>query len=333
MVYAGTETREPVYAQQHLQRYHSFSMVRYLENVAPGRNGGGWIDPFGAENNMTRWIEQANLTVLAKAKELMLFNFEEMTTNDVFPPLGKELIRIDHVLEQLGTPTGVSVYEPYNGDGEDLLYTYLGMGGIAMEPTPEFKEDAPVIFCAQSACVDSDIMEKLEQYVKNGGTAVVTIGFFKEQYENGMKDMTSVRLTGRKIVASEYMINFRNHTDTTIAKAKEPIGFEVLQYKTNASWADISLVAREYNFPILSEDNYGKGRLFILNIPDKSVRIFLRENVKKIKDIESGAVYDCLVPQPKPSRWFDGCTIMLEPLEYAVDIKMNPGEVHFFTYV
>lgn len=386
MVYTGTETRDPVYSQQHLQRYHSFSLVRYLENIAPGRNGGGWIDPFGSEDDISRWIEQADLTVLAGARELMLFNFEEMMTNKVFPPLGKALIRMDDILEKLGTPVGTSVYEPHNGDGEDLLYTYLGMGGAAFSPTPDFCEDAPAIFLTQSSCVDRDIMEKVERYVRNGGTAVATIGFMKEQYDKGIKDMTSLRLTGRKIAGSQFMINFRNHVDTAFIKGRKAVSYEVLRYKTNASWSDVSLICGEYNFPILLEDNYGKGRLFILNIPDNfadlyklprevwaavnkvmsigrdvyaasdekismltydndtfgvqsyagsdtSVRVFIREGVKGIRDLESGELYAELQPQPEPSRWFDGCTTMPEPLEYAIDIELAPGEIRFFGLV
>ncbi|MBQ0001335.1 MAG: hypothetical protein KBT01_07360, partial [Clostridiales bacterium] len=143
MVYSGTETREPVYNHQHLQRYHSYSMVRYLENTAPGRNGGGWIDPGGSGDNITRWLEQADLTMFAKAKELMLFNFEWMAKSLVLPPLGKEFYRVDALMGQAGNPVGVSAYEPFNGQGEDLLYNYLGMMGAAIEPTPYFDEKAP----------------------------------------------------------------------------------------------------------------------------------------------------------------------------------------------
>ena len=383
MVYTGTETREPVYSQQHLQRYHSFSMIRYMDNIAPGRNGGGWIDPFGSEDNMNRWLEQANLTLLAGAKELMLFNFEEMLTNAVFPPLGKELYRIDKLVGMAGRSIGISVYEPYNGDGEDLLYTYLGMGGISFEPTPYFDETAPAIFVAESASVDKYIMTKLESYVRKGGTAVITSGFMRSQYENGIKDMTSLRFTGRHISAKEYFVNFRNHFENYTYKGIEDISFEVLSYKTNASWADVSLVAGEYNFPILSEDNYGDGRLFILNIPDNfadlyklpkdiwaaigkvmsighelyiasdekinlfsydngiygiqtysarptNATIYVRKETLGIEDVESGVKVETVVPMPLPSKWFDGCTVMPEDPEFAIDISITPGQLKFF---
>src|SRR5690606_14672513 len=40
-IYTGTETRDAVLSAQHLQPYHGYSIMRYFENVAPGRNGGG----------------------------------------------------------------------------------------------------------------------------------------------------------------------------------------------------------------------------------------------------------------------------------------------------
>lgn len=385
MIYSGTETREAVYSQQHLQRYHSYSMVRYMENVAPNRNGGGWIDPYAADDNMSRFLEQAELTVLAKAKELMLFNFEVvMKQFDTLPSLGKYLIRFDNILSQVENPVGVSVYEPYNGDGEDLLYTYLGMGGVAVEPTPIFKDDAPTVFCAESACVDANIMEKLKTYVMNGGNAVVTTGFMRRQYDNGIKDMTSLRFTGRHMSGSEYLIGFSNYTDSSVAEGKEDVLFEVLQYKTNASWADVSVVSGEYNFPILSEDKYGKGRLFILNVPENladlyklpldvwaaiskvlsmgqdvyaasnekislfayengiygiqnysvrpaKVRVYVRRELKGLINIETNEKYSAIIPMPKPGCWFDCCTFIPEDEEYAVEIKIGPGEVRFLS--
>lgn len=383
MIYSGTETREAVYSQQHLQRYHSYSMVRYMENVAPNRNGGGWIDPYAADDNMSRFMEQAELTVLAKAKELMLFNFEVvMKQFSTLPSLGKYLIRFDDMLSKLGSPVGISVYEPYNGDGEDLLYTYLGMGGVAVEPTPSFKEDAPTIFLGESACVDTDIMDKLKAYVMKGGNAVITTGFMRKQYDNGIKDMTSLRFTGRHMAGSEYLIGFSNYTDSLVAKGKDDVLFEVLQYKTNASWADVSVVNEDYNFPILSEDKYGKGRLFILNVPENladlyklpldvwasiskvlsmgqdvyaasdekislfayengiygiqnysvrpaKVRVIVRRELKGLVNVETGEKYKAIIPMPKPGCWFDCCTFIPEDEEYAVEMKLGPGEVRF----
>ncbi len=274
MIYTGTETRDPVYSPQHLQRYESYSIIRLLENTAPGRNGGGWIDQGGCSPNMNIWLEQANLTMFAKAKELMLFNFSDLVDSPALPPLGQQFYRVDEMMGKAGNPVGVSAWEPFDGDGEDQLYNYLGMCGAAIEPSPFFDETAPTVLFTQSTSHAPDAMEKLEAYVRKGGNAIVTVGFFKQLYDKGIKDLTSVRLTGRHVLSDEYMIDHSNYTDTHFAKGAEKVLFEILDYKTNATNSDITLIAGEQNFPIMTEDNYGKGRFFILNVPENFADLY-----------------------------------------------------------
>ncbi len=45
-IYTGTETRDPLATEQHLQPYESYEIVRYFENIKPGGNGGGWVDGY-----------------------------------------------------------------------------------------------------------------------------------------------------------------------------------------------------------------------------------------------------------------------------------------------
>lgn len=274
MIYTGTETREPCYSAQHLQRYESYSIMRLMENTAPGRNGGGWIDQGGASDNVNRWLEQANLTMLAKGKELMLFNFEALVDSSDLPPLGHELYRIDRFIGGAGEPIGVKAWEPFDADGEDQVYNYLGMGGVNVEPSPYFDENAPTVLLTQSSACEPDAMEKLEAYVRKGGNAIVTIGFVHETYDKGIKEMTSVRLTHRHVIGNEYMIDNANYTASHYTRGTDPVMFEVIDYKTNATCSDITLIAGEDNFPIMTEDNYGKGRLFILNVPENFADLY-----------------------------------------------------------
>ncbi|MBE5793246.1 MAG: hypothetical protein E7323_00995 [Clostridiales bacterium] len=274
MVYTGTETRDPQYSAQHLQRYLSYSIIRLMENTAPGRNGGGWIDPFGSTANMNFYLQQADMTMLAKAKELMLFNFSVMENTALLPALGHELIRMDQVLGKLGNPIGVAAWEPFDGDGEDQLYNYLGMGGIAVEPSPYFDETAPVVLFTESTACDPTAMNKLEAYLRRGGNAVVTTGFFRQNYDNGMKDLTSVRLTHRHVLCDEYMISHYNYRENAFCKGHEKLLFEILSYKTNATCPDVGLIAGEHTFPLMTEDSYGKGRLFILNVPENFADLY-----------------------------------------------------------
>jgi hypothetical protein len=268
-LFTGTETRNPKYEQQHLQRYLSYSILRYMENVSPGRNGGGWIDPFGLADDISGWIEQAEFTLFAKAKELMLFNFFAMTDTGFLPPLTPRLNRLNMIIPDCGKPTGARLYEPYNADGEDQLVTYLGMTGIAFEPSPVFNGgETETVFLPQSAAYDKAVMPKLEKHVREGGTAVITTGFLKACLDIGIKDMTSARPTGRRATGHEYWIQGYGEA-RTVAYGVKPVLLEAIDYKTNASWCEAALMTEFNSFPILIHDFYGKGHLYILNMPDE----------------------------------------------------------------
>ena len=73
-IYTGTETRDPVITDQHLQQYESYQIVRYFDNIAPGRNGGGWVDTYDTRY-LDRYAEQLWDTMLAKAPQIMLFQY------------------------------------------------------------------------------------------------------------------------------------------------------------------------------------------------------------------------------------------------------------------
>ncbi len=273
MIYSGTETRDPFYNAQHLQRYESYSIIRLMENSAPGRNGGGWIDLGGASDNINKYLEQAHLTMYGKAKKLMLFNFPSMVDSDALPALGNAFKRTDEIVGKMGNPVGVATWEPFDGDGEDQVYNYLGMCGAAIEPSPFFNEKAPTVFFTESTAHEKDSAKKLIKYVREGGNGIVTIGYFKKMYEE-LKEMTSVRLTGRHVIGNEYMVSNANYMRSEVAAAAESVLFEILQYKTNATHSDITLCVGEDNFPVMTEDNYGKGRFFILNLPENYADLY-----------------------------------------------------------
>ena len=276
MIYTGTETRDPIYSQQHLQRYESYSLVRLMENTAPGRNGGGWIDLGGSSDNINRWLEQAEFTLLGGARELTLFNFPSLLDTPALAAMDPVLRRVDDFLDHAGKPVGLAVWEPFDADGEDQLCSYLGMCGLPLELTHDFPEDAPAVLLTQRCACLPDAMEKLEAYVRRGGKAIVTTGFVHETYDRGIRDMTSVRLTHRHVLGSEYLIdrNDYGYRASACERGVEPVLFEALDYKTNATWADVLLLAGEDNFPVLTEDFYGRGRLLILNAPENFADLY-----------------------------------------------------------
>ena len=112
--------------------------------------------------------------------------------------------------------------------------------------------------------------------MRGGGKAIITTGFLHETYDRGIRDMTSVRLTHRHVTGSSYMIDQCDfdYAGIRFAQGTEKVMFEALDYKTNATWADILVLSGEDNFPVLTEDFYGRGRLLILNVPENFADLY-----------------------------------------------------------
>lgn len=268
-IYTAAESRNPKMSQQHLPRYLSYSLFRYLENAAPGKNNGAWVDNGDSSNNINWYAEQVLLAVYAGAKEICLFGFGGLTDSPYLPMLGCQLRLADEDRSRMGKPQGVSVYHPFNADcGEDQLYNYVGMLGIPLEPTPFFDEKADSIFLTASACKDPQVMDKLKNYVADGGHAIVTSGFVKNMQGRGIEDMTSARVT-EKVVTGDYFC-----TDPYIGDRREffhgpaAITMHGMDYKTNATWSDAEMITEYCNYPVWLRDDYGQGELYIWNIPD-----------------------------------------------------------------
>ena len=148
------------------------------------------------------------------------------------------------------------------------------MGGIAVEPVPEFDNNASTILITESCKHDPEILDKMKAFMIKGGNIVMTVGFLKAMYDKGVRDLTSVQLTGRSFTGREYMIGNRNFNKGFIAKGQDSCLFELLQHKDNAVWCDITVVSNELNGPMMTEEDYGNGRLFVLNVPQNHADLY-----------------------------------------------------------
>ncbi|MBO4788089.1 MAG: hypothetical protein J5531_04220 [Lachnospiraceae bacterium] len=269
--YTGTETRSPAYTDQHLPEYLSYSLVRYMENAWPGRNGGGWFDTYACWST-DRYLEQAYLTAFAKAKELMHFQWSDLIDNAFVAPMGVQLRKIDAMMGGLGNPTGVPVYIPFASSGENHLEMRLGMLGVPVEPTPFFPAEAPRMLLTESSLADPDIVEKLESYVRAGGVAVVTSGFFREAGD-AMRaaGLTEARLTGRKIPVTRYHIT---GSFAGFAEHRKPALYPEIVHGNNDSWSLLNGGDSDVHSTLFLRRAYGAGRLYILAVPELDADLY-----------------------------------------------------------
>jgi hypothetical protein len=276
-LYTGTETRDAVRSAQHLQPYHGYSIMRYFENLAPGRNGGGWVDPYGS-SGYERYAEQLWLTLFAKSgKQMALFEWGAIQR-----PLGaaqpgaaagapgsaaaaaaRAFTQVDPVLPALGKPVALRSYRPFHSTGEDHLQSFLGMAGLPMEILPRFPEEDGIVLLTEQAAADPRIVEKIERHVRAGKSVVITTGLLRQLQDRGIGRIAEIRHSGRVAQFSQFMVGY----GPLVAGAK-PLLIPQVTYLTNDSWELVSAIEGDNGWPLLHDADYSGGHLFVLVVPE-----------------------------------------------------------------
>jgi len=270
-IYTGTETRDPLYTLQHLPKYLSYFLMRYLENVMPGRNGGGWFDIYDCGGNVNYYAQQAYGTLLGKAKEVTLYCLGSLLGKKgrIFvPSAGYAFEAMDDFAGDLGNPVGTACYLPHHANGEDYLHNYLGMLGIPLEPYPEYPVDSRRILLTESAAADAGIIVKIQNSLLNGADVMVTSGFVKVLQDKGFDRLAHIRWTDRKVQVSRYAFSPKAYNMENTVCADQAVLLPVMGYATNDTWQLAGGLGEDSAVPVLQAHDIGKGRLYILTIPD-----------------------------------------------------------------
>jgi len=270
-----------------------------MENVKPGKNGGGWFDPYTCEFNLGSYLEQLYLTLLAKAKEgcmFCYFDYTEINHKMVVPMAGLAYEEIDKVLEHLGKPIGTASYIPYHSSGEDFLHNYLGMSGMPIEPTPEYPTNAKNVFLSENAAKDDKILDKIKKSLVDGNNVIVTSGFLKATQDKGFASIANVRVSDRKQTVSKFALSDRFNVPAYVISEK-PIAIPEITYHTNDTWQLISGLGVDNNFSILVKVEYGSGYLYVVTIPEDFGNIYFYPKevlliIRMIMDSEARVTLD-----------------------------------------
>lgn len=303
-VYTGTETRDPVFSAQHLQAYNGYSIFRYFDNLRPGFNHGGWVDPPGVRS-LDNYAEQLWVTLFAKAPEITLFDYRQLL--EAFSPglrgawqgheatsfnydammrayygaagagapaptyavpAGAALQQVDGVIGQLGKPQGVAVYRPSGSMGEDFLPSFLGMIGIPIDLQPHFPTTAHTVLLTQDAAADPMLVEQIEKRVRAGGNVIITSGLLGKLQSRGIDRIADLYLTGQDALVKSFL------GGRTIIDIGEPMLIPQVHYITNDTWEMASAVAGDNGFPMVTDSPYAKGHLFVLTIPNNAADLY-----------------------------------------------------------
>ncbi len=305
-IYTGTETRDPVANDQHLQQYESYEIIRYFDNIKPGGNGGGWVDIYGTRY-LDRYAEQLWDTMLAKTPEIMLFNYGDLLrpaqpgnrdawgalhTSFDYADMEKvhtasgapgqanmatvasySLSQVNAVVGKLGNPIGLASYKPYQSTGEDFLHNYLGMIGIPIELYPQFPADAGPVLLTESAKDDPRIVSEIQAHLQKGQNVIITSGLLRALQGKGIEQIAEVYPTGNVLKMLDYWSpSFGpggQGFDAGLGQHAVPdVLVPEIAFLTNDAWPVVRGVANGRGAPMLLMDRYSKGILYVLTIPE-----------------------------------------------------------------
>ena len=306
-IYTGTETRHPVYTHQNLQPYQSYSIVRFLENVAAGKNGGGWVDPLD-RGTMDRYADQLYLTLFAGAGEITLFHWDGLFdkklkgrfVSSLAAVAGSVFETADQILPALKNPRALTVYKPLHSRGENFLPSYLGMIGVPVEITPELPQTVDAVLLTANAAGDTGIVPKIQEMLLNGTKVILTSGLLEKLKDKGIRQIINAGMNGPVVIDRCSDLNFKD-----VYRTRRDILLPGLILPTNDAWREVlGITPGGSSVPLLSYAAYGTGEIWLLTVPFDfaqfydlprqtlwQIRQFLLEDQKVILDAPANVAF------------------------------------------
>jgi hypothetical protein len=196
-IWAGTETRDFTNAVHWggAIQYEGYFLMRWLGDVGGDKCGGGWYDWLGTTE--PTYVEQARQTVLAGARESMLFcygglNPEGQTNLPISIPFPTDTGPADvaalrtNIPELLATARevqrrqvlGIAAYKPMNSEAgdESRVFDFVGMMGLPLAPCHQFPTNAPAAFFSAHSLQDPNLIAELNEYIKTRRPVLMTDG-------------------------------------------------------------------------------------------------------------------------------------------------------------
>jgi hypothetical protein len=245
-----------------VQSYESFVVYRWLASLSGEKIGGAWFDHIDCDAN--DFIDQAYQSVLAGAKELIIFNYFNFTEGHPgHHRLRMEFEKLADLARAVSSNPvhGVAAYKPPHSDAHGNLYImdYVGMLGVPLIPVSSYPETAPVIFLPAQAAADTAIYAKLTASLDRGARVIVTSAFIAAipQAEDlaklaGLKESVTVE----DISTTEIMV------DGQTEKLQLPLDLDA-SITVGDGNVLLEAVADGKKIPYLTQNR--QGNLFVLN--------------------------------------------------------------------
>ena len=196
ITYVGAETHDYNYdvgPSDGYVQYGAYFIMRWLGVIGGEKTLGGWFDALGT--TPVTYREQARQTVLADAKELMLFSYGGLIneTNFYSGSFGTGVANVDAFRKELPglfelarfvrgkSINGIHLPKLPNSEPfeEPYVFSLLGMLGLPLVPAHEINEQAEAAIFSVHMLKATDFSRTLQRMLDKGTPVVVTDGLAK----------------------------------------------------------------------------------------------------------------------------------------------------------
>ncbi len=260
IIWVGTESRDNDFVNNtpglNTPQYESYFIMRWLGEIGGEKTGGGWFDALGTTPKT--YVEQARQTVLADAKEMMLFSYGGLIREknnygrrDGTGIADAEALRIEmpglFKLARLvhNKPIkGVMAVKPPNSDpqlpdttrvnagreADAYIYDFVGMIGIPLVPADKISTEAKAAFFPIQVLKDPDYREKLSAMLAANKPVLVTDGLASQLGDIGQHDNLTILNVNVPDVPFDQLAGFEatrlghRHKAEPVIRASDPHG-------------------------------------------------------------------------------------------------------------
>ena len=179
-IWVGTELRDPSSDEWgHKQQYEGFFIYRWLSEIGGEKTGGAWFDPYGTDP--TFYLDQAYVSVLAGAPEIMLFHYGALTSTEYraqADALAARSAEYEPLAKLVEGWNGIAAYKPPSSEpgNEAYIFDQIGMLAVPLAPTAKFPDGARAALFTSHALADAEFVPKLIRFLRAGGTAFLSEG-------------------------------------------------------------------------------------------------------------------------------------------------------------
>ncbi len=310
-VWVGTESRgQDTKSFGYVQSYESFIAYRWLASLSGPKIGGAWFDHIDCDKN--DFIDQAYQSVLAGAKELVIFNYFNLTEGHPGQHLLRmqfpQLIALAKTIAQKPVH-GVAGYKPPHSESGGNLYImdYIGMLGIPLVPFSAYPDNEKVVFLPGQAAADPDVYQKLNTSLEKGSRVIVTTSFLDAIPQRDelltRAGLTSVKIASKK--ANEIVVNGQ------VQKPERQLELDA-DITIGDGTVLLEAVVGNAKVPYLSRNR--EGNLFVINAHTFSNEDFKASNESLLCPEPLGIVH-------LPREWANQIRQAFnEPLEFSADV-------------